>query len=168
MPAPFSTPIPYPRPARLSDPGHDFTPEECAAILAVPDDRLGWPELGEIFQSYLPAGDYAECAYFIPRALRFLDERGREASDVADNFIAWAGEQKRELDADGLFAPIRDHLVAPLFECLADEDNAVRARDILREGVRRDPSLAACWAKWFRGSSWTLDKPEEHPHPATP
>ena len=116
MPAPFSTPIPYPRPARLSDPGHDFTPEECAAILAVPDDRLGWPELGEIFQSYLPAGDYAECAYFIPRALRFLDER---------------------------------------------------ARDILREGVRRDPSLAACWAKWFRGSSWTLDKPEEHPHPAT-
>ena len=44
MPAPFSTPIPYPRPARLSDPGHDFTPEECAAILAVPDDRLGWPE----------------------------------------------------------------------------------------------------------------------------
>ena len=260
MPAPFSTPIPYPRPARLSDPGHDFTPEECAAILAVPDDRLGWPELGEIFQSYLPAGDYAECAYFIPRALRFIDERGGDASDVADNFIAWAGEQKRELDADGLFAPIRDHLVAllreclsgfriefgpakgkdapfpadsdlaetlivslnrssprtgeypfgkaatpvfldtvgrlrslsdaswfahfaswlergifhngevidaPLFECLTDENNAVRARDILREGVRRDPSLAACWAKWFRGSSWTLDKPEAHPHPAT-
>lgn len=137
MPAPFSTPIPYPRPARLSDPGHDFTPEECAAILAVPDDRLGWPELGEIFQSYLPAGDYAECAYFIPRALRFLDERGGDASDVADNFIAWAGEQKRELDADGLFAPIRDHLWS---RCSANAFPGSASSSVRRrERMRRSP-----------------------------
>ena len=28
--------IRHPRPARLSDPGRDFTPEECAAILDSP------------------------------------------------------------------------------------------------------------------------------------
>ena len=68
--------IPYRRPSKLSDPGCDFTPEECAAILAVPDERMGFRELGSIFQSYLPAGTYEECAYFIPRVLRFFGGDG--------------------------------------------------------------------------------------------
>ena len=86
--------IPYPRPTKLSDPNYDFTPEECAAILAVPDERMGFRELGSIFQSYLPAGTYEECAYFIPRVLRFLDDRGDDASDIADNFLDWVAVQK--------------------------------------------------------------------------
>ena len=112
--------IRYPRPTRLSDPGCDFTPEECAAILAVPDDRLGWPELGNIFQGFLPAGTYEECAYFIPHAVRFIDERGDCASDLAKNFLDWAGEQRVELEADGLFAPIRAHMQELLRACLSE------------------------------------------------
>lgn len=42
--------IPYPRPTKLSDPNYDFTPEECVAILAVPDERMGFRELGSIFR----------------------------------------------------------------------------------------------------------------------
>ena len=102
--------IPYPRPTKLSDPNYDFTPEECAAILAVPDERMGFRELGSIFQSYLPAGTYEECAYFIPRVLRFLDDRGDDASDMADNFLDWVAEQKAELESDGLLLPICVHL----------------------------------------------------------
>ena len=84
--------IPYPRPAKLSDPHYDFTPEECAPILAVPDEKMGLQELREIFQCYLPAGTYEECAYFIPRALRFLDERDEDVCDLADDFLVWVGE----------------------------------------------------------------------------
>ena len=42
--------IPYPRPTKFSDPNYDFTPEECAAILAVPDERMGFWELGNNFR----------------------------------------------------------------------------------------------------------------------
>ena len=83
--------IPYPRPTKLSDPNYDFSPEECAAILAVPDEKMGFQELRNIFQSYLPAGTYEECAYFIPRVLRFLDERDEEVCDLADDFLIWGG-----------------------------------------------------------------------------
>ena len=112
--------IPYPRPTKLSDPNYDFTPEECAAILAVPDERMGFRELGSIFQSYLPAGTYEERAYFIPRVLRFLDDRGDDASDIADNFLDWVAVQKAELESDGLLLPICVHLQELLRSCLSE------------------------------------------------
>ena len=71
---------------------------------------MGFRELGSIFQSYLSAGTYEECAYFIPRVLRFLDDRGDDASDMADNFLDWVAEQKAELESDGLLLPICVHL----------------------------------------------------------
>ena len=117
MQKPFS---PYPRPVKLSDPCHDFTPEECTAILAVPDEKMGVLELRSIFQHYLPAGTYTECAYFIPLALRFLDNRGENANDLADDFLVWAGENKTDLEADGLFTPIRLHLQKLLKVCLSE------------------------------------------------
>ncbi len=117
MQNPFSS---YPRPVKLSDPCHDFSPEECAAILAVPDEKMGVLELRNIFQSYLPAGTYNECAYFIPLALRFLDNRGENASDLADDFLVWAGEYKTDLEKDGLFTPIRVHLQKLLRACLSE------------------------------------------------
>lgn len=102
--------IPYPRPTKLSDPDCDFGAEECVAILAVPDEKMGFQELRSIFQSYLPAGTYEECAYFIPRVLQFLDDRNEDVSDLADDFLVWVGEYKADLEKDGLFVPIRLHL----------------------------------------------------------
>lgn len=112
--------IPYPRPKKLSDPNYDFTPEECAAIIAVPDEKMGFQELRNIFQSYLPAGTYEECAYFIPRALRFLDERDEDVIDLADDFLVWVGESKADLEKDGLFVPIHLHLQELLRTCLSE------------------------------------------------
>ena len=112
--------IPYPRPTKLSDPNYDFSPEECAAILAVPDEKMGFQELRNIFQSYLPAGTYEECAYFIPRVLRFLDERDKEVCDLADDFLIWVGESKADLERDGLFVPISHHLQELLRDCLSE------------------------------------------------
>ena len=134
MQNPFSS---YPRPAKLSDPCHDFSPEECAAILAVPDEKMGVLELRNIFQSYLPAGTYNECAYFIPLALRFLDNRGENASDLAADFLVWAG-----------ILDFGEPIDAPIYEMLTDEARIAKVRDFICAGTFHDRRFSIFWEKW--------------------
>ena len=97
--------IPYSRPTRLSNPFKDFTEDELSRILSVKDLEMGWPELACIFQSYLPAGTYEECAYFIPLALKFI-QNGNEAPSLIQDFLLWCDHNYAKLEADKLLKPI--------------------------------------------------------------
>jgi hypothetical protein len=113
--------IPYGGPLRLSDPGKDFSDEELQGIINTKDSDLGWFELACIFQSYLPAGTYEECAYFIPYALDFIAMSHDESSCLLENFILWFGDNPLDdayflLKRDGLLDPIMERLHGYLLE----------------------------------------------------
>ena len=98
--------IPYQRPLQLSDPYDDFSTTELRAILNCKDSELGWEQLYCIFQSYLPAGTYEECAYFIPFALNFIQGDDDGAPDLIFNFIWWISEYMERLKNDSIYEEI--------------------------------------------------------------
>ncbi len=93
----------YSRPVALSDPYQDFDPSELTQIINTPDTEVAWNELSCIFQAYLPAGAYEECAYFVPHALNFIEGDTDTAGDLATHFIWWIAENKSNLVNDGVY-----------------------------------------------------------------
>ncbi|MBQ9337304.1 MAG: hypothetical protein IJS14_08420 [Lentisphaeria bacterium] len=94
----------YPRPARLSDPGDDFSPEELEAIIRKKDADLTDTDLICIFQGALPAGDYPESIHFLPLALKWIgNEDGDSTPTLCEYLLRWIGIQKDRLEADRLY-----------------------------------------------------------------
>ncbi len=90
----------YSRPARLSDPGCDFSPEELETILRKKDAELTETDLVCIFQGALPAGEYRESVYFLPLALEHIVEDSEEVT-LCKNLLRWIGMQRNDLQRDG-------------------------------------------------------------------
>jgi len=117
----------YNRPAKLSDPGSDFSQEELTDIISKSDADLTDTDLICIFQSFLPAGDYCESIYFLPIALERIrndDEDG--AVTICDNLLRWIGQQKVNLEADGIYDELLsffDHTFAELTSTFTLEGN---------------------------------------------
>ena len=114
-PTPTSTTcliVPYGKPQRLSDPGKDFAPEELEKLLQKSLDELNADDLMCIFQSYLPAGEYSECAYYLPRAMEYVVEDLPDACSVLDNLLYWMHENAERLAQDHLFEPLQEKFIA--------------------------------------------------------
>ena len=91
----------YPRPARFSDPGGDFSEEELSELISKPDSDLTEGDWMCIFQGALPAGEYHEVMYFLPIALRHIAEN--KEVDTADNFLRWMSYFREELQVDNCY-----------------------------------------------------------------
>ena len=88
----------YPRPARFSDPGGDFSDEELSNLIEKNDADLIEEDLMCIFQGALPAGEYQEVMYFLPTALKHIAEN--KENDIANELLRWISYYREELQAD--------------------------------------------------------------------
>jgi len=102
------------RPYRLSDPFSDFTPADLKRLLAVPNDKMGWSELQQLFGPFLPAGTYDESVYFLPRALEHLITHERDALDLGTAVIWFCSEYAERLEADHYLLDVKGRLLACL------------------------------------------------------
>ncbi len=91
----------YPRPARLSDPMGDFSPDELEEIIRKKDAELTETDLICIFQGSLPAGEYRESVYFLPLALKHI--AGKEEVTLCENLLRWTAGHRDALSRDGLY-----------------------------------------------------------------
>ena len=91
----------YPRPAKFSDPGGDFSDEELKELIRKRDNELTETDLMCIFQGALPAGEYHEVMYFLPIALQHIAEN--KESDTADGLLRWMSYYREDLQADGCY-----------------------------------------------------------------
>ena len=91
----------YPRPAKFSDPGGDFSDEELKELIRKRDNELTETDLMCIFQGALPAGEYHEVMYFLPIALQHIAEN--KESDTADGLLRWMSYYREDLQADGYY-----------------------------------------------------------------
>ena len=98
--------IPYKRPFVFSDPNRDFSKEELEKIILTKDSELGVYELQCIFQRYLPAGHYDECAYFAPIAIDRIQSGCEEAASLLYNFIFWCQDNVIHLEEDDVLTDI--------------------------------------------------------------
>ncbi len=105
---PFNLPA-YPLQGRFSDPNGDFDgmEEELTALAAKAPATLTSGEHYLIFNSFLPAGSFAEMAPYLPHALRLVvDDNGlysHEAPDDAqaellESLITWCHVEREELE----------------------------------------------------------------------
>ena len=140
----------YARPAKLSDPGSDFSQEELTNIISKSDVDLTDTDLICIFQSFLPAGEYCESIYFLPIALeRICNDDGDGPATICDNLLQWIHQQKDKLEMDGIYDELLsffDHMFAELtsaFTLAGDyPENCNRATTIF-EGLNTvSPALA--------------------------
>ena len=95
----------YQKPARLSDPGGDFSPEELNRILSKADAELDWADFDRLFQGKMPAGTYEEVRYYIPLTCAYIENQ-RDACDFLEHFSIWIEDNYARLKEDGLIAPI--------------------------------------------------------------
>ena len=123
----------YPRPARLSDPMDDFSPDELAAIICKKDAELTETDLICIFQGALPAGEYRESVYFLPLALKHIVENSGEAT-LCENLLRWIGIQRADLQRDELYDELLD-----FFESLFAE---LTSRFVLKGDYPQDCDMA--------------------------
>lgn len=93
------------KPARLSDPMNDFSPEELTGILSKKDSELDWRDFDRLFQGKLPAGTYEELCYYLPPACAYIENQA-DACDFFKHFSVWIGDHYERLKADGLIAPV--------------------------------------------------------------
>ena len=94
----------YRKPARLSDPMNDFSPEELTGILSKKDSELDWRDFDRLFQGKLPAGTYEELCYYFPLACAYIENQA-DACDFFEHFSVWIGDHYERLKTDGLIAP---------------------------------------------------------------
>ena len=94
----------YPRPAKFSDPGGDFSEEKLSVLIGTPDGELTEEDLMCIFQGALPAGEYHEVMYFLPIALQHIAEN--KENDTASEVLRWMHYYREELQADGCYDEI--------------------------------------------------------------
>ncbi|MEX2212787.1 MAG: hypothetical protein WD768_01580 [Phycisphaeraceae bacterium] len=104
--------IRHPRPAHLSDPYCDFTPEELRTLLNTPDERLAWNDLASLLGN-LAAGTYDETVYFLPLALDFLRSDKEGVRDLIDPVVCFLSRHAELLRSEGLLAPA----IVKLHEC---------------------------------------------------
>ena len=93
----------YKRPKQLSDPSSDFSQEELDALIATPDEAMACHDFMCIFQTSCPAGCYAECAYFIPLAVKYIETNRSDALSVLDCLLGWMDENREQLKRDKLW-----------------------------------------------------------------
>ena len=91
----------YPRPAKFSDPGGDFSDDELKELIRKRDNELTETDLMCIFQGALPAGEYHEVMYFLPIALQHIAEN--KERDTADGLLRWMSYYREDLQADGYY-----------------------------------------------------------------
>ena len=95
----------YNKPARLSNPGSDFSPEELNRILSREDAELGWRDYDCLFFGEMPAGTYEEVRYYIPLACAYIENQ-RDACNFFEHFSIWIEDNYARLKEDGLIDPI--------------------------------------------------------------
>jgi hypothetical protein len=103
------------RPTRLSDPHYDFTPRSLAELLSLADEAMTWQHFTSLLGPHLPAGTYAETAYFFPRAVDYLLANHEAALDLVTPIVGFVSNNTAELRRDGLLVAARDALA----DCLA-------------------------------------------------
>jgi hypothetical protein len=108
------------RPTRLSDPHHDFTSSALAELLSVSDDRMTWQHFSALLGPHLPAGTYAEIAYFFPRAVDYLLANHNDALDLITPIVGFASNNSKEFEQDGLHSAARDALLICLASLTAE------------------------------------------------
>lgn len=97
-------------PYTLSDPYHDFdSAEERArldAIAAKQGRGITESDLHWVFQSYLPAGTYAECCSYLRPLYDFLHAHN-SYHDLWENLVeVWVPMHMKELQADGTLGAV--------------------------------------------------------------
>jgi len=127
----------YPRPAKFSDPGGDFSDEELKELIRKRDNELTETDLMCIFQGALPAGEYHEVIYFLPIALQHIVEN--KESDTANELLRWISYNQEELQADGYY----DDLLK-FFETLLAE---LTSKCVLSENYVKNSNLCETLAE---------------------
>jgi hypothetical protein len=111
---PRSFDVPYGRPLEFSDPYNDFTPKHLAELLQTPDEQWTWHHFVDALGPHLPAGEYTESVYFLPRAFDYILEHDKEAFDLITPIVGFVSQHTAELDSDGLLTKVRECLFACL------------------------------------------------------
>ena len=91
----------YPRPAKFSDPGGDFSDDELKELIRKQDCELTEADLICIFQGALPAGVYHEVMYFLPIALQHIVKN--QENDTLDHLLRWISYNQNALQADNCY-----------------------------------------------------------------
>jgi len=68
---------------------------------------MGWREYCAIFQGYLPAADFEEGVYFLPRALAYLRDNPEDAFECQGGVLIWISEYSPYLARVGLLDDVR-------------------------------------------------------------
>ena len=127
----------YPRPAKFSDPGGDFSEDELKELIRKPDNELTETDLMCIFQGMLPAGEYHEVMYFLPIALQHIAEN--QENDTLDNLLRWASYNQEDLQADGIYDDLLN-----FFETLFAE---LTSKSVLSENYVKNINLCETLAE---------------------
>lgn len=106
-------------PYTLSDPYHDFDSKEerawLDAIAAKQGRGITERDLHWVFQSYLPAGTYAECCSYLRPLYDFLHTE-KTYHDLWENLVeVWVPMHMKELQADGTLGAVLGEINA-IFE----------------------------------------------------
>jgi hypothetical protein len=114
----ISLPVSYPRPQGFSNPDDDFSFEELHSIIIKDDKDLTITDFICIFQAFIPAGTYEECAYFIPVLLQRAEMESKnehgEAGELYSDLIEWLNFFHQEAMADGMLQSVKDILLLKL------------------------------------------------------
>lgn len=88
------------RPSQLSDPFDEFTLDELREILDKEPQDLGVKEYMNLFHTNLPAGNFQECAFYVPYALQYIHTHlnDSECIEVVGRVNFWVNTQKEELE----------------------------------------------------------------------
>lgn len=106
-------------PYTLSDPYHDFDSKEerarLDAITAKQGRGITESDLHWVFQSYLPAGTYAECCSYLRALYDFLHAE-KTYHELWENLVeVWVPMHMKELQADGTLGAVLGEICA-IFE----------------------------------------------------
>jgi hypothetical protein len=99
--------VKHPRPRKLSDPYHDFSPDMLEKILALPDNQLKGHHYLQILGPILPAGTYEESVYFLPGAFRYLIADDDYAGELIPPIIGFVSKNAKQLEKDRILEPAR-------------------------------------------------------------
>ncbi len=95
----FETPFPHPQ--QLSDPFGDFYTESEQHKLRVIVDKapgdLDWSDFRTVFQYGMPAGDFRECAFYLPWAFAHLHDLRDDHLEYLSDMIRWTSLHAEEL-----------------------------------------------------------------------
>ena len=93
----------YPHPDRLSDPWGDFSKEELMAITSKKNSELGCVDFMNVFQNFLPAGEYCESVYYLPLVMEYITNEKEDYEQLLDHLLWWIGYFKDDLVKDKIY-----------------------------------------------------------------